>query len=52
VTGDEAMKFSGIVAQATQLTSWRDKKLEQAVGLTVRPILPGDDDPCAGLVGA
>lgn len=51
VTGQQAAAFSGALGQATQLTTWRDPEATLPVGLTVRPILPGDGDPCAPLVG-
>ncbi|TAK03097.1 MAG: hypothetical protein EPO36_00030 [Chloroflexota bacterium] len=50
IEGAEAAAFAMVVANATALTSWRDAALADPVGLTVRPLLPGDDDPCAPLV--
>ena len=35
---------------ATQITPWRDPTDNSLHGLVVRPLLPGDGDPCEGLV--
>jgi hypothetical protein len=35
---------------ATQITPWRDPADGSLHGLVVRPLLPGDADPCEGLV--
>jgi hypothetical protein len=35
---------------ATQITPWRDPADGSLHGLVVRPLLPGDGDPCEGLV--
>ena len=51
VTGAEAAAFAAAVGRATQLTTWRDPAVANPIGLTVRPLLPGDEDPCAPLVG-
>jgi len=52
VEGPKAAAFAVMLANATQLTTWQDPALAEPVGLTVRPLLPGDGDPCAPLVGA
>lgn len=55
VRGDEAAAFAAALRTANQLTRWKDPVAPDApealLGLTVRPLLPGDDDPCAPLVG-
>jgi hypothetical protein len=51
ISGAEAASFAVALRDATQLTTWRDLALTDPVGLTVRPLLPGDGDPCAPLVG-
>jgi len=51
VAGAEAAAFTVTLRNATQLTTWQDPALADPVGLTVRPLLPGDDDPCVPLVG-
>ena len=51
VSGAEAAAFAAVLGTATQLTTWRDPDVANPVGFTVRPLLPGDDDPCAPLVG-
>ena len=35
---------------ANQLTRWRDPVDTTLRGVVVQPLLPGDTDPCAGLV--
>lgn len=52
VTGpDAAALLRPALNAATQLTRWRDVADGGAFhGLVVRPLLPGDDDPCQGLV--
>jgi hypothetical protein len=35
---------------STQISPWRDPADGSIHGLVVRPLLPGDGDPCAGLV--
>lgn len=50
LTGADATTMRGALSTATQLTRWRDPVDGSFHGLTVRPILPGDGDPCAGLV--
>jgi hypothetical protein len=51
VDGAEAVTFAAMLGTATQLTTWRDPDIASPIGLTVRPLLPGDEDPCAPLVG-
>lgn len=55
VADGEAASLGAAVAAANQLTRWRDPAApdvpEALLGLTVRPLLPGDSDPCAPLVG-
>jgi hypothetical protein len=51
VDGAEAAAFAAVIGRATQLTTWRDPDVASPIGLTVRPLLPGDEDPCAPLVG-
>jgi hypothetical protein len=50
VTGADAAALRGAFAAATQLTRWRDPVDASFHGLTVRPLLPGDGDPCTALV--
>ena len=50
VTGTDATAFAGILAHASQITPWRDPVDGSLHGLTVRPLLPGDGDPCRGMV--
>jgi hypothetical protein len=50
LTGDDAAAVGGQLRAANQLTPWRDPTDGSLHGLQVRPLLPGDDDPCAGLV--
>jgi hypothetical protein len=52
VTGNEAAAFEVALRTATQITTWRDPAAANDFGFTVRPLLPGDGDPCAPLVGA
>lgn len=49
VTGDDAATLRAALEEATQTTPWRDPRDGSLHGLTVRPLLPGDGDPCAGL---
>ncbi|MCI0583403.1 MAG: hypothetical protein L0227_11060, partial [Chloroflexi bacterium] len=51
VAGAEAAAFAAVIGTATQLTTWRDPDVADPIGLIVRPLLPGDEDPCAPLVG-
>lgn len=50
VTGDEVAALRPAIAAANQLTRWRDPVDGTLHGLTVRVLLPGDGDPCEGLV--
>jgi hypothetical protein len=50
VTGDDAARLRPALTAANQLTRWRDPVDASFHGLVVRPLLPGDGDPCAGLV--
>ena len=50
LTGDDATAAGGALLAANQLTPWRDPVDGSMHGLQVRALLPGDDDPCAGLV--
>jgi hypothetical protein len=50
LTGADAVSVRGAFAAATSVTKWRDPVDGSFHGLTVRPLLPGDGDPCAGLV--
>ena len=49
-TGADAAALGAAVGAANQLTKWRDPIDGSFHGLVVRPLLPGDGDPCAGLV--
>ncbi len=49
--GDLASALRPLFGQATQLTPFvATASASSTHGLTVRPLLPGDDDPCAGIV--
>lgn len=54
VTGDEADALTTALGSANQLTPWRDPAAPDdpasLLGLTIRPLLPGDGDPCAPFV--
>lgn len=50
LTGDDAASIRGAFDAATQITAWRDPVDGSFHGLVVRPLLPGDGDPCVGLV--
>ena len=50
VTGADAVALHGPFGAANQLTKWRDPVDGSFHGLQVRPLLPGDGDPCEGLV--
>jgi hypothetical protein len=45
----DAARLTPAFTAANQLTGWRDADGSMR-GLVVRPLLPGDTDPCAGLV--
>jgi hypothetical protein len=47
---DDAAAIRAAFGAATQITRWRDPTDGSFRGLTVRPLLPGDGDPCEGLV--
>jgi hypothetical protein len=48
--GWDAMTFFSLLKAANQMTTWRDPVDGSFHGLTVQPLLPGDGDPCAGMV--
>jgi len=50
VTGADAATLQPLFQSANQLTPWTDPADGSAHGLAVRVVLPGDEDPCAGLV--
>ena len=50
ITGADLGAVRPALAAATQLTPWRDPLDGSLHGLVIRPLLPGDGDPCAGLV--
>lgn len=50
VTGDDAAALRAGLGAATQLSKWRNPADGKFHGLMVRPLLPGDGDPCVGLV--
>jgi hypothetical protein len=50
VSGADADMLRPLLQAANQLTPWQDPADGSAHGLTVRALLPGDGDPCAGLV--
>ena len=50
VTGADAAALHAPLGAANQLTKWRDPVDGTFHGLQVRPILPGDGNPCEGLV--
>jgi len=50
VTGDDLAALRPALGAATQITRWRDPVDGSFHGLIVRPLLPGDGDPCEGLV--
>lgn len=51
VSGDEAATLTPALNQANQLTQWvQDPETSATFGLTVRPIVPGED-PCAEVFG-
>jgi hypothetical protein len=49
VTGEDAVTLRDKLALATQISPWRDPLDGSLYGLTARPLLPGDGDPCAGI---
>lgn len=50
ITDDDLALIRGPFGAATQITRWRDPVDGSFHGLVVRPLLPGDGDPCQGLV--
>jgi hypothetical protein len=50
VAGADAVTLWPHLQAATQLTTWADPVDGTLRGILVRPMLPGDDDPCSGLV--
>jgi hypothetical protein len=54
VMGDEAAALTAALGAANQLTPWRDPAAPDdpgsLLGLTIRPLLPGDGDLCAPFV--
>ncbi len=51
VSGDDADRLRPVLAAANQLTPWvQDRGASEAFGLTVRPLVPGED-ACAELFG-
>jgi hypothetical protein len=52
VAGVDAKALRPSLEAATEITPWRDRgPVERLFGLVVRPVLPGEADPCAPLVG-
>lgn len=49
VAGQDAAVLHAALGAATQTTPWRDPVDGSLRGLVVRPLLPGDGDPCEGL---
>ena len=50
LAGEDAATIRGAFDAATSITKWRDPVDSSFHGLVVRPLLPGDGEPCAGLV--
>lgn len=50
VAGDDLAALRPALNAANQLTKWRDPADGSFHGLLVQPLLPGDGDPCEGLV--
>jgi hypothetical protein len=50
ITGADVGLVRPAFAAATQTTGWRDPAGGSLHGIVVRPMLPGDADPCEGLV--
>lgn len=50
VTGADVGLVRPAFTAANQITPWRDSADNSLHGLIVRPLLPGDGDPCEGLV--
>jgi hypothetical protein len=52
VSGADAAALRPALQAATQATVWTDPSVVGSrIGLTVRPMLPGDADPCTALTG-
>ena len=52
VSGTDAVAAGAAFQAATAITPWHDAGATTLYGLSVRALLPGDGDPCEGLVGA
>jgi hypothetical protein len=50
ITGADVAAVRGPFGAANQLTKWQDPVDGTFHGLIVRPLLPGDADPCEGMV--
>jgi hypothetical protein len=50
IEGVDLAGVRGALEAADQLTRWRDPGTGNLYGMMVRPLLPGDADPCVGLV--
>lgn len=50
ITGNDLALVRIAFTAATSITKWRDPVDGSFHGLVVRPLLPGDGDPCEGLV--
>ena len=50
ITGADVGLVRPAFTNATQITPWRDPVDDSIHGLVVKPLLPGDGDPCEGLV--
>lgn len=49
ITGADVGLVRPAFGAATQITSWRDPADGSLHGIIVRPLLPGDGDPCEGM---
>ncbi|NJD26736.1 MAG: hypothetical protein FIA92_00370 [Chloroflexi bacterium] len=52
ISGADAAAVWPLIQAATQITRWSDPVDGTAHGITVRPLLPGDGDPCAAIAAA
>ncbi len=53
VTGEAAATLRPLLEAATEITPWFDPDApNRHYGLVVRPLLPGDPDPCRDLIGS
>ena len=50
ITGADVGLVRPAFGAANQITPWRDPTDGSLHGIAVRPLLPGDRDPCEGLV--